>query len=68
MDFELDTELAIEAIAETFHLDPSEPDEWHLDRFGPTPHAFTFKLRFPVPGADAAPIDMQPDPWCMGQA
>ena len=41
---------------------------WHLDRFGPTPHAFTFKLRFPVPGADAAPIDMQPDPWCMGQA
>ena len=34
MSFELDTELAIEAIAETFHLDPAEPDEWHLDRFG----------------------------------
>ena len=34
MDFELDTGLAIEAIAETFHLDPSDPDEWRLDRFG----------------------------------
>jgi hypothetical protein len=34
LEFELDTELAIEAIAETFHLDPNDPDEWHLDRFG----------------------------------
>jgi hypothetical protein len=34
MAFELDTELAIEAIAETFDLDPAEPDRWHLDRFG----------------------------------
>jgi hypothetical protein len=41
---------------------------WHLDRFGPTPHAFTFKLRFPPPGALDAPVDMKPDPWCMGQA
>ena len=41
---------------------------WHLDRFGPTPHAFTFKLRFPPPGIAAPPVDMQPDPWCVGQA
>jgi hypothetical protein len=41
---------------------------WHLDRFGPTPHAFTFKLRFPQPGEGAPPVDMQPDPWCVGNA
>ena len=41
---------------------------WHLDRFGPTPHAFTFKLRFPPPGVAAPPVDMQPDPWCVGNA
>jgi hypothetical protein len=41
---------------------------WHLDRFGPTPHAFTFKLRFPAPGVGAPPVDMQPDPWCVGTA
>ena len=41
---------------------------WHLDRFGPTPHAFTFKLRFPPPGLGAPPVDMQPDPWCVGNA
>ena len=41
---------------------------WHLDRFGPTAHAFTFKLRFPQPGVADAPVDMKPDPWCMGQA
>jgi hypothetical protein len=41
---------------------------WHLDRFGPTPHAFTFKLRFPPPGVGAPPVDMQPDPWCVGNA
>jgi hypothetical protein len=41
---------------------------WHLDRFGPTPHAFTFKARFPAPGVFEAPIDMQPDPWCVGNA
>ena len=34
MSFELDTERTIEAIAETFHLDPFDPDDWHLDRFG----------------------------------
>ncbi len=41
---------------------------WHLDRFGPSPQAFTFKQRFPAPGIIAAPIDMQPDPWCVGRA
>ncbi|MEQ8653815.1 MAG: DUF3291 domain-containing protein [Kiloniellales bacterium] len=41
---------------------------WHLDRFGPTPHAFTFKARFPKPGRDGVPVDMEPDPWCVGWA
>jgi hypothetical protein len=41
---------------------------WHLDRFGPTPHAFTFKARFPQPGLAEPPVDMQPDPWCVGRA
>ena len=41
---------------------------WMLDRYGPTPQAFTFKARFPAPGLGGAPIDMQPDPWCVGNA
>ena len=41
---------------------------WHLDRFGPTQHAFTFKARFPAPGRAGPPADMQPDPWCVGRA
>ena len=41
---------------------------WYLDRFGPSPHAFTFKARFPVPGETVPPVDMQPDPWCVGRA
>ena len=41
---------------------------WHLDRFGPTPQAFTFKTRFPPPGELGHPIDMHPDPWCEGRA
>jgi hypothetical protein len=41
---------------------------WHLDRFGPTPHAFTFKARFPKPDRADPPVDMQPDPWCVGNA
>jgi len=41
---------------------------WRLDRYGPTPHAFTFKARFAAPGVGDAPIDMKPDPWCMGRA
>lgn len=41
---------------------------WLLDRFGPTPSAFTFKARFPAPGLAGPPVDMRPDPWCMGNA
>lgn len=41
---------------------------WMLDRFGPSAHAFTFKARYPAPGITTAPIDMRPDPWCMGRA
>lgn len=41
---------------------------WMLDRYGPTPHAFTFKTRFPAPGLDGPPVDHQPDPWCVGTA
>lgn len=40
---------------------------WHLDRFGPTPRAFTFKSRFPSPDVGGPPVDMQPDPWCVGR-
>ena len=39
---------------------------WHLDRFGPTPHAFTFKARFAPPGDEAPAEDMRPEPWCVG--
>ena len=39
---------------------------WHIDRFGPTAHAFTFKKRFPPPGAIEGPVDMQPEPYCVG--
>jgi hypothetical protein len=41
---------------------------WLLDRFGPCEQAFTFKARFPAPGLGGAPIDHQPDPWCVGRA
>jgi hypothetical protein len=41
---------------------------WMLDRYGPTSHAFTFKARFSAPGLDGAPVDHQPDPWCVGTA
>lgn len=41
---------------------------WRLDRFGPTSQAFTFKCRFPAPCSPGLPIDMQPDPWCVGRA
>ncbi|MBO9713001.1 DUF3291 domain-containing protein [Sphingomonas sp.] len=41
---------------------------WLIDRYGPTPRAFTFKTRFPAPGMGGAPVDMQPDPWCVGTA
>ena len=41
---------------------------WHIDRFGPTSHAFTFKKRFPPPGMVDGPVDMQPEPYCVGWA
>lgn len=41
---------------------------WMLDRYGPSPQAFTFKARFPKPGEAGAPEDMRPDPWCVGRA
>ena len=41
---------------------------WLIDRYGPSPRAFTFKSRFPAPGLAGPTIDMQPDPWCMGMA
>lgn len=41
---------------------------WMLDAFGPSPAAFTFKARFPAPGLTGAPVDMEPDPWCVGRA
>jgi hypothetical protein len=41
---------------------------WMIDRYGPTPQAFSFKARFPVPGMAGAPADMKPDPWCVGTA
>ena len=41
---------------------------WLIDRYGPSPRAFTFKARFPAPGLGGPTIDMQPDPWCMGTA
>ena len=41
---------------------------WRLDRYGPTSHAFTFKVRFPAPGVAGSPVDMKPDPWCIGHA
>lgn len=41
---------------------------WRLDRYGPTPQAFTFKSHFPMPDAPGSPTDMQPDPWCVGRA
>lgn len=41
---------------------------WQLDHFGPSPFAFTFKARFPAPGLSGGPVDLQPDPWCVGNA
>jgi hypothetical protein len=41
---------------------------WLLDRFGPSARAFTFKTRFPAPGLGGGPVDMEPDPWCVGTA
>jgi hypothetical protein len=37
-----------------------------LRSHGPTPEAFTFKQRFPMPGGSAQPSDMRPEPYCVG--
>jgi hypothetical protein len=41
---------------------------WRLDRQGSTREAFTFKSRFAPPDQQGAPVDMKPDPWCVGRA
>jgi hypothetical protein len=40
----------------------------HLRQHGPTPHAFTFKDRYPAPGGAGGPVDMAPEPYCVGWA
>ena len=40
----------------------------HLQQHGPTPHAFTFRQKFPPPDVIAPPEDMQPQPYCVGWA
>ena len=41
---------------------------WMLDRYGRSPQSFSFKARFPRPGEGTPPVDMKPDPWCIGNA
>jgi len=41
---------------------------WKLANVGLSTRAFTFKSRFPAPGLDGPPVDLQPDPWCAGRA
>ncbi len=41
---------------------------WHLEHYGATPQAFTFKARFAQPDRSDPPVDMQPVPWCPGHA
>jgi hypothetical protein len=36
----------------------------HLRAHGPTPHAFTFKQRYPAPPEVGPPVDMKPEPYC----
>ena len=38
----------------------------HLEARGPTAHAFTFREKFPPPGASGRPKDLFPEPWCVG--
>jgi hypothetical protein len=40
----------------------------HLRRHGSTAHAFTFKERFPAPDRTGGPVDMKPEPYCVGWA
>jgi hypothetical protein len=38
----------------------------HLSEHGPSPYAFTFKTVFPE--TENAPIDLEPEPYCVGWA
>lgn len=38
----------------------------YLQDHGATPHAFTFKERYPAPGQSGGPTDMRPEPYCVG--
>jgi hypothetical protein len=38
----------------------------HLQAHGASSHAFTFKERFPPPGAIGDVTDMRPEPYCVG--
>jgi len=38
----------------------------HLNRNGPSTHAFNFKNRFPPPGQVGDAKDMTPEPYCVG--
>ena len=38
----------------------------HLERNGPSPHAFTFRQKYPPPGGTQLPEDLQPQPYCVG--
>jgi hypothetical protein len=38
----------------------------HLNEHGPTPHAFTFRTHFPE--NEAGPVDLKPEPFCVGWA
>ena len=38
----------------------------HLNRHGPSAHAFNFKNRFPPPGQAGGPSDLAPEPYCVG--
>ena len=42
----------------------------HLAEHGPTPYAFTFTFTFKTafPENEAAPVDLQPEPFCIGWA
>ena len=37
-----------------------------LRKLGPTAEAFTFKQRFPAPGAEEDGPDLHPEPYCVG--
>jgi hypothetical protein len=38
----------------------------YLRTNGPSPHAFTFRQKYPPPGDVSAPENMKPEPYCVG--